>query len=90
MGKNCPICGAYSPIRRNITHDSRPAIKASDVIASELACGHRVGGEDFMKYEAARKTILAEQVEKVNAIENETKNKLGTLLSSHFRKPVSG
>jgi hypothetical protein len=57
MGADCPICGTRQPIVRNITADGDGAMKASDVLAQKLACGHTVGGEQYSAFLAASRKI---------------------------------
>lgn len=79
MGKVCYICGKYGAIRRNITHDNRAAMKADDVIAQELECGHIVGNEKYQKYEEERKKILADAIKAKAEIDNNASSKLASL-----------
>ncbi len=76
MGMTCPQCNTHQAVKRNITADFGPALHATDVIASELACGHRVGAEEYATYDKKRRDILKKAAEDKVAIERKANAEL--------------
>jgi hypothetical protein len=71
MGQLCGVCNTYQPRVQMITVDSKPAFKASDVIAVRLGCGHIMGEQDYEDFKVAVRRIKADLEQKVRKLNEE-------------------
>ena len=76
MGTVCPKCGTHQAFVSNITADGKPPRTGNDVIIRVLACGHRLGAAEYVKYEERRAKILVAKAEAIEKITAEANTKL--------------
>lgn len=79
MGMLCPECGERSAIVRNITADGEGAVKASDVLAHKLACGHTVGGEKYNEFLDNVKEIDLDAAKEIEQIKRDAQSRKAAL-----------
>ena len=74
-----------------LTVDQKPAVKATNVIAVELGCGHIVGNDDYMEYQKRVQAINAKVGAARLKLESEAKDEMVQAWATmKAKKEVSG
>lgn len=68
MGIKCPICHKHGAYVLAITASGESAIKASDIIARKLSCGHTVGSVEYMQYREQLKVVESNLANKIRGL----------------------
>ncbi len=87
MGAECPICGNWNAYTNAITATGEPAQKGKDIIARKLACGHVVGGAEYMAYREQVGQLERQAAEQRMRIDAELKRKKTALWASTIAPP---
>ena len=86
MGMDCPECGTRQAVVGHVTVDGLPPKSADDVIASRLACGHVVGGEDYDELVATVRKIDARCAERILLAKKEARNAKTAAYKAHVEE----
>lgn len=82
MGVECPICGKHAAYISAVTPTGQPAKKPDDVIGYNLACGHYIGNDEYMKYRQDLDKLDAEEARAIKAVKERTKSRKTALWSA--------
>lgn len=86
MGMICPECGQRKAVVGHITINGLPPKSAGDVIASRLACGHVVGGEDYEALVEQVRKIDVKKVDKIALANKEARNAKTAAYKAHVEE----
>lgn len=86
MGMICPECGERVAVVGHITINGLPPKSAEDVIASRLACGHVVGGEDYEALVEQVRKIDLKKIEKIAFATKEARNAKTAAYKAHVEE----
>lgn len=88
MGMICPECGTRQDVVGHITIDGLPPKSADDVIASRLACGHVVGGEDYEELVATVRKIDTRRADRIILANKDARNEKTAAYKAHVEGMV--
>lgn len=86
MGMDCPYCGTRQDVVGHVTVDGLPPKSADDAIASRLACGHVVGGEDYEELVAKVRNIDSRRAQRIELINKEARNDKAAAYKAHVEE----